>query len=46
MTQKIQMMVEHLEGGFNVAELPGASVIPRGWLLIGFGRMYQDSQPR
>lgn len=29
---------------FFAQELPGTSIINRGWLLIGFGRMYQDSQ--
>lgn len=28
---------------FFAQELPGASVIRRGWLLIGFGRMYPDA---
>lgn len=37
------LVMESAPETFFAQELPGTSVIDRGWLLIGFGRMYPDS---
>ncbi len=39
------LVMESAPETFFAKELSGASVIHRGWRLIGFGRMYQDSVP-